>query len=125
MADRLGGLLVLPVVLGGLAILLSLVGSVPPLAVAVGISCAAIAVMGFGNGVVFKVVADHFPKQIGIGSGVVGAAGAAGGMLFPLLLGGCKDLTGTYAFAFWLFAGGSCLVALMAMRMSRASELAR
>lgn len=124
-ADRLGGLMVLPIVLGGLAIFLSFIGAVPPLPLAVGVSCAAIALMGFGNGVVFKVVADHFPKQIGIGSGVVGAAGAGGGMLFPLLLGSFKDLSGTYAFAFWLFAVCSCLVALMAMRMRRRSEGAR
>ncbi len=121
-ADRMGGLRVLPTVLASLAVLLSFVGSVPSLAEAVLLSSGAIALMGFGNGVVFKVVADRFPKQIGVGSGVVGAAGAGGGMVLPLLLGGLKDLTGSYALAFWLFAGASCLVAFSAMRMGRAAH---
>ncbi|HKE62135.1 MAG TPA: hypothetical protein VKB33_06665, partial [Nitrospira sp.] len=44
------------------------------------------------------------PKQIGLASGVIGAAGGLGGFFLPLWLGGLKDLTGTYATGLWLFA---------------------
>ena len=67
----------------------------------------ALIAMGFGNGVVFQVVSDRFSKQIGLASGVIGAAGAIGGFFLPLGLGGLKDLTGTYATGLWLFAAGA------------------
>jgi NNP family nitrate/nitrite transporter-like MFS transporter len=60
--------------------------------------------MGFGNGVVFQVASGRFAKQMGIVSGVVGAAGGLGGFLLPLYLGWLKDMTGTFSFGFWLFA---------------------
>jgi NNP family nitrate/nitrite transporter-like MFS transporter len=34
---------------------------------------------GFGNGAVFKLVAQYFPKNTGLVSGVVGCAGGLGG----------------------------------------------
>ncbi len=60
--------------------------------------------MGFGNGVVFQVVADRFSKQMGLASGVIGAAGGLGGFFLPLALGVLKDVTGTYATGLWGFA---------------------
>ena len=43
--------------------------------------------MGFGNGVVFQLVAEWFPKDIGLASGVVGAAGGFGGFFLPIAAG--------------------------------------
>lgn len=42
--------------------------------------------MGFGNGVVFQLVAERFPKDIGLASGVVGAAGGFGDFSCPSVL---------------------------------------
>ena len=94
----------LPTILAAITLLLAFVGSLPSLPWAVGLIVAAVAAMGFGNGVVFQVASGRFAKQMGIVSGVVGAAGGLGGFLLPLCLGWLKDLTGTFSFGFWLFA---------------------
>jgi NNP family nitrate/nitrite transporter-like MFS transporter len=85
---------------------------------------AGLAAMGFGNGVVFQVVSDRFSKQMGLASGVIGAAGGIGGFFLPLCLGGLKDLTGTYATGLWCFAlaaGCALVTALMAQRRAALS----
>ncbi len=111
-ADRVGSLRVLPLVLAGLAGLLSGLAALPSVSLAGLLAWGSVGAMGFGNGVVFRLVADRFPARIGLASGVVGAAGAAGGMVLPLCVGGLKDLTGGYGLALWLCAGLSCLMAL-------------
>ncbi len=103
-ADRVGGASVLPAVFAAIAACMLAVGSLPPLASAVFCLMAGITVMGFGNGVLFQVVSDKFPKEIGMASGLIGAAGGIGGFLFPFGLGSLKDLTGTYAAGWWGFA---------------------
>ena len=85
-ADRQGGLrtlyYVLPVIAGAVVAVLS-----PSRTMAVVMMVVATAAMGFGNGVVFQLVADWFPADIGLASGVVGASGAVGGFLLPILIG--------------------------------------
>jgi MFS transporter, NNP family, nitrate/nitrite transporter len=82
--------------------------------------------MGFGNGVVFQLVAEWFPKDIGLASGVVGAAGGFGGFLLPIVAGTTKGFTGSYDLGLWLFAGlgvcawGTVMVALRARAASPA-----
>lgn len=53
--------------------------------------------VGLGNGAVFKLVPEFFPKEIGTATGLVGAAGGMGGFFPPLLLGYCKDAFGSFA----------------------------
>ena len=65
-----------------------------PLAVA--LIVAGMMALGAGNGVVFQLVPERFHKEIGVVSGIVGAAGGIGGSLLPLLLGGFKQWTGSY-----------------------------
>jgi NNP family nitrate/nitrite transporter-like MFS transporter len=103
-ADRLGGIVVLGPVFAAMAGLMAGLGELPPVAWAVSLLVGAIAMMGFGNGVVFQVVSERFPKQIGLASGVIGAAGGFGGFLLPLWLGALKDLSGTFRTGLWLFA---------------------
>ena len=103
-ADHIGGIRVLPTLFLALAASIGGVGWLPPKPWSVLFLMMALTVMGFGNGVVFQVVSDRFPKQIGLASGVIGAAGGLGGFFLPLWLGGLKDLTGTYATGLWLFA---------------------
>jgi NNP family nitrate/nitrite transporter-like MFS transporter len=104
LADRLGGIRVLPFVFATIATAIAGVGSLPEAAWGVILLMSGLAGMGLGNGVVFQVVADRFSKQMGLASGVIGAAGGIGGFLLPLALGGLKDLTGTYATGLWCFA---------------------
>ena len=115
-ADRLGGICVLPFVFGAIAATVAGVGWLPEAAWGVVLLMAGLAAMGFGNGVVFQVVSDRFSKQMGMASGVIGAAGGIGGFLLPLCLGGLKDLTGTYATGLWCFvvAAGCALMTVLA-----------
>ncbi len=57
---------------------------------------------GFGNGGVFKLVPQYFPHQTGTITGLVGAAGGLGGFFPPIVLGICRDLTGSYTIGFGL-----------------------
>ncbi|HET8580056.1 MAG TPA: MFS transporter [Nitrospiraceae bacterium] len=121
-ADRLGGLRVLRVVFLGIAALILMIGQLPDLAWAATLMVMAVAVMGFGNGVVFQVVSDWFPKQIGMASGLIGAAGGFGGFLLPFWLGLLKDMTGTYQSGFLLFvmlALAAWLSVVLTIRRSR------
>lgn len=116
-ADRLGGLVVLQGLFPVLACLALSVASLPRLQWAGLLMTAALACMGFGNGVVFQVVSERLSKQIGMASGVIGAAGGFGGVLVPLSFGLLKDMTGTYAAGFFVF-GGMCLVALASVMVA-------
>jgi MFS transporter, NNP family, nitrate/nitrite transporter len=57
---------------------------------------------GLGNGGVFKLVPQYFPQQTGSVTGLVGAAGGLGGFFPPIVLGICRDMTGSYTIGFGL-----------------------
>ena len=94
----------LPGVFAAIAAAVGGVGWLPEPSTSVLLLLTGLATMGFGNGVVFQVVSDRFPKQMGLASGVIGAAGGIGGFFLPVGLGGLKDVTGTYATGLWCFA---------------------
>ena len=120
-ADGRGGLntlhYVLPVIAGSVVAISS-----PSLPMAVTMMIVTTGALGFGNGVVFQLVADWFPKEIGLASGVVGAAGGLGGFLLPIAVGILKGSVGNYEFGLWLFAGfvmcawGTVIAALRAKK---------
>lgn len=103
-ADRCGGLVVSRYLFSALCLLGVLISQLPPLSLAVPLLVISLGTMGFGNGVVFQIVSDHFPKQIGVASGIIGAAGGLGGFVLPSTLGVLKDMSGSYAAGFLLFA---------------------
>ena len=75
------------------------------------IGCAIL--FGLGNGGVFKLVPQYFPQQTGSVTGLVGAAGGLGGFFPPIVLGVCRDFTGSYGIGFGLlivFALGCTVV---------------
>jgi NNP family nitrate/nitrite transporter-like MFS transporter len=77
------------------------------------------AALGIGNGAVFKLVAELFPRETGTLAGVVGAAGGLGGFFPPLVLGAVRDLTGSYSIAFMLlseFSLGCLIINLLALQ---------
>jgi NNP family nitrate/nitrite transporter-like MFS transporter len=86
LADRIGGARVLAAVFSGVvpfALLLAWPAILPFTVGALG--CAAL--LGLGNGAVFKLVPQYFPGQTGTITGLVGAMGGLGGFFPPLLLG--------------------------------------
>jgi nitrate/nitrite transporter NarK len=60
--------------------------------------------LGLGNGAVFKLVPQFFPKETGTVTGLVGAFGGLGGFFPPLALGLIRDATGGYAWGFVFLA---------------------
>lgn len=110
LADKIGGEKVLVGVFAAIAVLslfLSFASIVPFTIGALG--CAA--ALGLGNGAIFKLVPQHFSKETGTVTGLVGAFGGLGGFFPPLELGLVKDATGAYTLGFLLLAlfAASCL----------------
>lgn len=58
-----------------------------------------------GKASVFKYIADDYPQNIGVISGVVGMAGGLGGFFLPIMFGALVDLTGVRSSAFMLMFG--------------------
>ena len=71
-----------------------------------------VAVMGVGNGVIFQIVSEWFPRDIGLASGLVGAAGGIGGFLVPIGFGFLRESTGTFLFGFVALAVVSIAAAM-------------
>jgi nitrate/nitrite transporter NarK len=114
LADRIGGAQVLSWVFGGVALfaLLLIWPAMVPFTVGA-LACAML--MGLGNGAVFKLVPEHFPKDTGTVTGLVGALGGLGGFFPPLLLGVFRDRFG----AMW---PGFVLLALTALALRYANQ---
>ena len=62
------------------------------------------AMIGLGNGAVFKLVPEYFPQSVGSVTGLVGAAGGLGGFFPPLVLGVVKEQMGSFTLGFILLA---------------------
>jgi NNP family nitrate/nitrite transporter-like MFS transporter len=60
--------------------------------------------IGLGNGAVFKLVPESFPKTVGSVTGLVGAAGGLGGFFPPLVLGVIRQTLGSFTLGFFLLA---------------------
>jgi NNP family nitrate/nitrite transporter-like MFS transporter len=103
LSDRIGGARVLAAVFAGVApfaLLLSWSSMIPFTVGALG--CAAL--LGLGNGAVFKLVPQYFPNQTGTVTGLVGALGGLGGFFPPLLLAFFRSRTGAIWPGFLLLA---------------------
>lgn len=58
-----------------------------------------------GKASVFKYIADDYPHNIGVISGIVGLAGGLGGFLLPIMFGALADWTGVRSSCFMLMYG--------------------
>ncbi len=101
LADRVGGRLILKWVFPFTA-LMAIFLACPMIGTftigALGMASA----IGLGNGAVFKLVPEYFPKSVGSVTGLVGAAGGLGGFFPPLVLGLVKQQTGSFMIGFIL-----------------------
>lgn len=72
------------------------------------------AAIGLGNGAVFKLVPEYFPRSVGSVTGLVGAAGGLGGFFPPLILGFLKQQTGNFVPGFVMLSA-FCFFCLMTL----------
>ena len=122
LADRIGGAQVLSWVFGGLALCSLLLTWPAMIPFTVGaLSCALL--LGLGNGAVFKLVPEHFPKDTGTVTGLVGALGGLGGFFPPLLLGVFRDRLGVIWPGFVLLAATALALRFANERVFRPSDV--
>ena len=104
LADKMGGYRFLLMLLGSAASLFAGMSTLPPLAVGTALMFLAMGTLGMGNGAVFQLVPLRFSTQVGIVTGIVGAAGGLGGFFIPFGLGYLKGKTGFYGTGFAVYA---------------------
>lgn len=126
-SDRLGGTRVLTGLLAVIAVLAMGIALLPPLWLVVPVLVVMMATLGMGNGAVFQVIPQLFRREIGVITGLVGAAGGVGGFYLPTVLGSLKELTGSFGPGFLAFAsiaGMGLMLLLATQRRLRAMSTA-
>ena len=103
LADRYGGAVVLMFVFAMISVFSAGAHFKRNVAFHVG-ALGTAAALGLGNGAVFKLVPQFFPKDTGTVTGLVGAFGGLGGFFPPLVLGVIRNATGAYTLGFFLLA---------------------
>ncbi|RUM72998.1 MAG: MFS transporter, partial [Sulfurovum sp.] len=105
-ADKMGGIKALYIFFGIVAILVILMGAVHlPFFAAIVVLFLIMASLGMANGAVFQLVPQRFGKDIGIMTGLIGAAGGIGGTFLIKTLGWAKGNFDSYSIGFFVFAG--------------------
>ncbi|GAC1312214.1 MAG: nitrate/nitrite transporter [Vulcanimicrobiaceae bacterium] len=118
-SDRIGGVTLVRIVYVGFSICAFAIAFAPPLGVCEAIVFLAVGLLGMGNGAIFQVVPQRFPNDIGIVTGIVGAAGGIGGFYLPNLLGLLRASTGTFASGFITFGVIALVGAALVTAMGR------
>jgi len=116
-ADSLGGIKSLYVFFGTVALLAIINATVTlPFGLAIFVLFLIMANLGMANGAVFQLVPQRFGKDIGIMTGIIGAAGGLGGTALIKTLGWSKGAFDGYSAGFMIFAT-VVLVALMGISL--------
>ncbi|MDD2789754.1 MAG: MFS transporter [Sulfurimonas sp.] len=104
-ADKLGGIKSLYIFFGSVVLLAVINATMPlPFGVAILVLFLIMANLGMANGAVFQLVPQRFGKDIGIMTGIIGAAGGLGGTALIKTLGWSKGAFDGYAAGFMIFA---------------------
>lgn len=104
------------------------VSFMPPLPVVVVMLFLGMMCLGAGNGSVFQLVPQRFGNEIGLMTGIVGAAGGLGGYALPLILGQLYSSYQSYTPGFVilsLIAAASLFLVLFMQSRWRVSWLSR
>ena len=105
-ADKLGGIKSLYFFFGAVAFLAMVNAMITlPFGLAIFVLFLIMANLGMANGAVFQLVPQRFGKDIGIMTGIIGAAGGLGGTALIQTLGWSKGAFDGYSAGFMIFAG--------------------
>ncbi|WP_318509395.1 nitrate/nitrite transporter [Bacillus sp. T3] len=104
-ADKIGGVRLLTFLFIGVALSMFGVSQLPSITMVTALLFIGMMCLGMGNGAVFQLVPQRFQNEIGMITGIVGAAGGVGGFFVPNILGTLKQVTGSYATGFMVYAG--------------------
>ncbi len=111
-SDRIGGARLLVALYFMMTVLFGSIALLPSLRVAVPLFFVAMLILGMGNGAIFQWVPQRFGDEIGLVTGLVGAAGGLGGFFLPTLLSQTKQMTHSYGSGFLLLSMITFLCAL-------------
>ncbi|HZG58767.1 nitrate/nitrite transporter [Paenibacillus sp.] len=116
LADKLGGIRMLLALYGVVALMMAGISTLPGIAATTAMLFVAMMALGMGNGSVFQLVPQRFAKEIGVITGIVGAAGGLGGFFLPKILGNLKLATGSFASGFLVLSAIAlvCIVVVVA-----------
>jgi MFS transporter, NNP family, nitrate/nitrite transporter len=117
LADHIGGIRVLSFIYGATGLLLFALATLPSLHLALLLLFATMACLGTGNGSVFQLVPQRFGQEIGVATGIIGAAGGLGGFFLPTLMGVLKSFAGTYSAGLLIFAAVSIWAMFVLIRV--------
>ncbi|GAX91414.1 nitrate/nitrite transporter [Effusibacillus lacus] len=113
LADKIGGIRMLTILYIGVALMMAGISTLPNLSLATVMLFLAMMCLGMGNGSVFQLVPQRFQKEIGVITGIVGAAGGLGGYFLPKILGNIKLATGSFSQGFLILSGIALCSALL------------
>lgn len=120
MADKFGGANLLNVLYLMATVLLCVIGIIPQsIYVTLTLFILLMLVFGIANGALFQVIPTRFPKEVGIFTGFVGAAGGIGGFFLPNILGIFKETTQSFSFGFWWIAITYAVAFIILIRLEK------
>jgi NNP family nitrate/nitrite transporter-like MFS transporter len=111
LADHFGGIRMLIMLYLGVMATMAGLGFLPELYTGTILMFLCMGCLGMGNGSVFQLVPLRFKKEIGVITGIVGAAGGLGGFFLPTILGYLKDQTGSFSGGFFAFGATGLICA--------------
>ncbi|GIT99981.1 nitrate transporter [Sulfurovum sp. TSL6] len=111
-ADRIGGIKSLYIFLTSVAVLIFINAFIGlSFGFAILIMFLIMANLGMANGALFQLVPQRYSKDIGIMTGIIGAAGALGGVAILEILGASTLIFGDYTIGF-MFIAANALIAI-------------
>lgn len=118
-SDRFGGIITLGVVLTATIAALFSLSFAPSLVITTILFMFCFAALGAGNGALFQLVPLRWPLSTAVAGSMIGEIGALGGSLIPNLMGQSKQLTGSFAAGFAVFAVITAFVLTILMLVQR------
>ncbi|MWC27291.1 nitrate/nitrite transporter [Paenibacillus sp. MMS18-CY102] len=120
LSDKVGGINMLMGLYSIAAVMLLGISTLPSISLIIVLLFIMMMALGMGNGAVFQLVPQRFRQEIGLITGIVGAAGGLGGYFLPKLLGNIKMATGSYSTGFIIASviAALCVVTLLIVQGS-------